>query len=135
MLNNLNRGLGQPDGYPFVLSPALLSTGLVNWDLMAVALVAGALWAWSRDRPVLTGVMIGLGAATKLYPLFLLGPVLVIAWRQRRMTAFARAALGAALPRLRGPPRPAPHGARGDARGGPKAAPASLRGQTPSLLS
>ena len=31
--------------------------------------VAGALWAWARDRPVLTGVLIGLGTATKLYPL------------------------------------------------------------------
>ena len=33
------------DALPFVLSPALLMTGLVNWDLLAVALVAGALWA------------------------------------------------------------------------------------------
>ena len=65
-----------------MLSPCLLMTGLINWDLMAVALVAGALWAWSRDRPVLTGVMIGLGTAAKLYPLFLLGPILVVAWRR-----------------------------------------------------
>jgi uncharacterized membrane protein len=72
------------DALPFVLSPALLMTGLINWDLMAVALVAGALWAWARDRPLLTGVLIGLGAATKLYPLFLLGPLVVIAWRRRR---------------------------------------------------
>ena len=71
-----------------MLSPALLVTGLVNWDLMAVAFVAGALWAWARGRPVLTGVLIGLGAATKLYPLFLLGPFLVVAWR--RATAAAR---------------------------------------------
>ncbi len=80
------------DALPFVLSPALLMTGLINWDLMAVAFVAGALWAWARDRPVLTGVMIGLGAATKLYPLFLLGPILVVAWRQRRLGAFGAAA-------------------------------------------
>ena len=60
----------------------LLLTGLINWDLMAVAFVAGALWAWARGRPVLTGVMIGLGAATKLYPLFLLGAILVVAWRR-----------------------------------------------------
>ena len=39
----------------------------------AGGVVAGALWAWARDRPVLTGVLIGLGTATKLYPLFLLG--------------------------------------------------------------
>ena len=73
-----------------MLSPALLLTGLINWDLLAVALVAGALWAWSRDRPVLTGVLIGLGTATKLYPLFLLGPVLVVAWRRRRLRRVRR---------------------------------------------
>ena len=61
---------------------------------MAVALVAGALWAWSRDRPVLTGVLIGLGAATKLYPLFLLGPILVVAWRRRQLGGLRRWAAG-----------------------------------------
>lgn len=71
------------DAALFALSPALLLNGLVNWDLLAVALVAAALWAFSRDRPVLTGVLIGLGAATKLYPLFLLGGVLVILLRRR----------------------------------------------------
>lgn len=89
---------GRPwDALLFVLSPALLTTGLVNWDLMAVALVAGALWAWSRDRPLLTGVLIGLGTATKLYPVFLLGPILVIAWRRRRIGTFAWSAVGAAV--------------------------------------
>ncbi|MET0839611.1 MAG: glycosyltransferase 87 family protein, partial [Marmoricola sp.] len=79
---------GRPwDALPFVLSPCLLVSGPVNWDLMAVAMVAGALWAWARGRPLLAGVLIGLGAATKLYPLFLLGPVLVIAWRDRRLGA------------------------------------------------
>ncbi len=89
---------GRPwDALYFVLSPCLLATGLINWDLMAVALVAGALWAWSRDRPLLAGVLIGLGVATKLYPLFLLGPILVVAWRRRRLGAFGLAAAGAAI--------------------------------------
>ena len=83
------------DALPFVLSPVLLMTGLINWDLMAVAFVAGALWAWSRDRPVLTGVMIGLGTAAKLYPLFLLGPILIVALRRRQLGAFANTALAA----------------------------------------
>ncbi|MBV6728105.1 DUF2029 domain-containing protein [Nocardioides daeguensis] len=81
------------DAAAFALSPALLLTGLINWDLLAVVLVAGALWAWSRDRPLLTGVLIGLGTATKLYPLFLLGGLLVICLRQRRLGRFVVAAL------------------------------------------
>ena len=72
------------DAAAFALSPALLLTGMINWDMIAVGFVAGALWAWSRGRPALTGVLIGLGTATKLYPLFLLGGLVVICWRRRR---------------------------------------------------
>ncbi|WP_408897484.1 glycosyltransferase family 87 protein [Nocardioides sp. R1-1] len=83
------------DAAAFALSPTLLLTGLINWDLLAVVLVAGALWAWSRDRPVLTGVLIGLGTAVKLYPLFLLGGLLVICLRRRQVGRFAVAAVWA----------------------------------------
>ena len=58
--------------------------------------MAGALWAWSRDRPVLTGILIGLGTATKLYPLFLLGGILIICLRRRRYADLALAAVWAA---------------------------------------
>ena len=89
---------GRPwDAAAFALSPALVLTGLINWDLIAVALVAAALWSWSRDKPVLTGVLIGLGTAAKLYPLFLLGAVLIICIRQRRYGAFALATIWAAV--------------------------------------
>jgi len=85
------------DAAAFALSPALLFTGMINWDLIAVALVAGALWAWSRDRPGLTGIMIGLGTAAKLYPLFLLGGLLVICLRTRRYAAFVVATAAAVI--------------------------------------
>jgi len=85
------------DAMLFAASPALVLAGLINWDLLAVAAVAGALWAWSRGRPVLAGVFVGLGTATKLYPLFLLGAFLVVCLRRRRLPAFARATGAAAL--------------------------------------
>ncbi len=85
------------DALGFAASPALLLTGLVNWDMLAVVLVAGALWAWARDRPVLTGVLIGLGVATKLYPLFLLGGLLVICLRQRRLVDLVRVTVAGLL--------------------------------------
>lgn len=84
------------DAAVFALSPTLALTGLINWDLLVVALVAAALWAWSTGRSVLTGVLIGLGTATKLYPLFLLGGVLVICWRERRLRDLALATGAAA---------------------------------------
>lgn len=96
------------DALGFVAAPVLVLAGLVNWDLLAVAASCGALWAWARGRPALTGVMIGLGAAAKLYPLFLLGPLLVVALRgrdgngddqgtARALRAFLRVAAAAGL--------------------------------------
>jgi len=85
------------DAAIYAVSPALALSALVNWDLLAVAFTAGALWAWARGRPVLTGVLIGLGTATKLYPLFLLGGLLVICVRRRRWRDLVGAVLAAAV--------------------------------------
>ena len=87
---------GRPwDAVGFAAAPALVLTGLVNWDVLAIACLAGAMWAWSRGRPLLSGVLVGLGTATKLYPLFLLGAFLVVALRRRRMGWFGAAVVGA----------------------------------------
>ena len=86
------------DAVFFAASPMLALTALVNWDMLAVALTAGALVAWRRGSPVATGILIGLGTATKLYPLFLLGGILVIALHRRRLSdlaLFGKAAAGA----------------------------------------
>jgi uncharacterized membrane protein len=93
---------GRPwDAMAFALSPVLMVSALVNWDLLAVLFTAGALWAWARGRPVLAGVMVGLGVAAKLYPLFLLGALLVhVLWtdgRARRFDLWTRALVGAAV--------------------------------------
>jgi uncharacterized membrane protein len=88
---------GRPwDAMLFAASPALVLAGLINWDILAVAMVAGAFWAWTRDRPVLTGLLIGLGTATKLYPLFLLGALLVVCLRDKRLRTFASVTVAAA---------------------------------------
>jgi uncharacterized membrane protein len=84
------------DAAAFAVSPALVLTGIINWDMLAVVFVAGALYTWARDRPIATGVMIGLGTATKLYPLFLLGPIAVICLRQRRYRDLVDTVLAAA---------------------------------------
>jgi uncharacterized membrane protein len=93
---------GRPwDAMAFALSPTLLVAALVNWDLLAVLFTAGALWAWARGRPLLAGVMVGLGVAAKLYPLFLLGAFLVdVLWsgpgRRHRPGGWTLAVFGAA---------------------------------------
>ena len=84
------------DAAAFAASPALILTGLINWDMLAVVMVAGALFTWARGRPVATGVLIGLGTATKLYPLFLLGPIAIICLRERRYRDLVDTVLAAA---------------------------------------
>ncbi|MGH8825054.1 MAG: glycosyltransferase family 87 protein [Jiangellaceae bacterium] len=81
-------------------SPVLLLTAAINWDLLAVALTSLAILAWTRKRPVLAGMLVGLGAAAKLYPVLLLGPMLLVAWRapdQRRALGDYAATLGTAV--------------------------------------
>jgi uncharacterized membrane protein len=89
---------GRPwDAMAFAAAPALVLSGLVNWDVLAITFLAGAMWAWARGRPLLSGVMVGLGTATKLYPLFLLGALLVVALRRRQLPDFGKAFLGAVV--------------------------------------
>ena len=71
------------DAAMVALAPTLLLHAFTNWDLVAVAFAGLALWAWSRRLPVWAGVAIGLGTATKLYPLLLLGVLLVLCLRAR----------------------------------------------------
>lgn len=83
------------DAAMFALAPALLLTATVNWDFLAIGLAALGLYAWAARWPALAGVLLGLGGAAKLWPLFLLGPILVLAVRAARvrpaMAAFAAA--------------------------------------------
>ena len=75
------------DAAMFALSPALLVTATVNWDLLAIGLAAIGLWLWARRRLVPAGVLIGLAASAKLWPLFILGPLFVLALRTGRFRA------------------------------------------------
>ncbi|MGY1708876.1 glycosyltransferase family 87 protein [Geodermatophilus sp. SYSU D00758] len=79
------------------LSPVLFVHAFTNWDLWAVALASLGLWAWARERPVLAGVLLGLGVAAKLYPVLLLGALFLLCLRAGRLTAWARTAAAAAL--------------------------------------
>jgi uncharacterized membrane protein len=85
------------DALAVAASPTLALAATINWDLVAFGLVAAMFWAWSTRRPVLTGVFIGLGAATKLYQLFLLGPILALCLRERRLDAARKTTVAAAV--------------------------------------
>ncbi|MBO9137017.1 glycosyltransferase 87 family protein, partial [Rhizobium sp. B209b/85] len=84
------------DALLFALAPCLALDSTINWDLLAVALAAVAMACWSGHRTVLAGVFIGLATAAKLYPVLLLGPLLVLCWRTGRWRAFGQTAGAAA---------------------------------------
>lgn len=83
------------DGLLVALAPVVALAGFVNWDLLAVALTAAGLAAWSARRPGLAGMWIGLAAAAKFYPLVLVGPVLILCARRGRWRAFGTFLAGA----------------------------------------
>ncbi|WP_043265236.1 glycosyltransferase 87 family protein [Streptomyces sp. CT34] len=83
------------DGLLVALAPAFALTATINWDLLAVALTAAGMLMWSRSRPLASGVLIGLATAAKLYPVLLLGPLLVLCWRAGAWRAYGRAVTGA----------------------------------------
>ncbi len=77
------------DAMMLAASPCVAAASLINWDLLPIALTALAMLSWSRRRPGLAGVLLGLGMAAKLYPALLLGPLLLLCLRGRRMAPFA----------------------------------------------
>jgi uncharacterized membrane protein len=79
------------------LSPLLFVHAFTNWDLFAVALASLGLWAWARERPILAGVLIGVGVAAKLYPALLLVALFLLCLRAGRLKAWLSTAVAAGL--------------------------------------
>jgi hypothetical protein len=78
------------------LSPALILSAFINWDLIAFALTMMGLAAWAARRGVWAGILLGLGVATKFYPLVVFGPLLLLCLRAGRMRDFAKTLAAAA---------------------------------------
>ncbi|MEV0207907.1 MULTISPECIES: glycosyltransferase family 87 protein [unclassified Streptomyces] len=85
------------DGLLVALAPAFALTATINWDLLAVALTAAAMLMWSRGRSLAFGVLLGLATAAKLYPVLLLGPLLLLCWRAGKWRDFGKALAGAVV--------------------------------------
>ena len=77
-------------GLMVAVAPVVMAEGLINWDIFAVALTAAALFAWGKKHPYVAGIFFGLAVAAKLYPLFILGPLLLLCLRSRHLRAFGK---------------------------------------------
>jgi uncharacterized membrane protein len=78
------------DAAMFALAPTLLFHAYTNWDLAAVALATLGMWAWAQrwpgyTAPAVAGAFLGVGVATKLYPVLILVVLVVLAFRARRL--------------------------------------------------
>jgi uncharacterized membrane protein len=67
----------------FALAPTLLVYGFMNWDLLAVAFATAATLAYLNRRDVWSGVLLGLGAAAKIFPALLVVPFVLDRFRHR----------------------------------------------------
>jgi uncharacterized membrane protein len=85
------------DAVLVAVSPLVIVHAFTNFDTLATACAAAGLLAWARKRPVLAGILLGIGGAAKLYPLFLLGPLLVLCFRAGRLDAWRKTAGAAVL--------------------------------------
>ncbi len=86
---------GRPwDAMMVAASPAVVLTGLINWDMFPVALTAVACLFWARRMPLVAGIFLGLATAAKLYPLLLLGPLLLLCLRANKLAALGRTVVG-----------------------------------------
>jgi uncharacterized membrane protein len=79
------------------LSPLLVVHAFSNWDILPMALLAAGMLAWSRSHPVAAGLLIGLGAAAKLYPVLFLVPLVVLGLRTGKLRPVAATALSAVV--------------------------------------
>lgn len=97
----LQRRMGGARWWPTALmvavAPVVIAEGLINWDLFAVALTAAALYAWSRKHPAVAGIFFGLAVAAKLYPVFILGPLLLLCLRSGKLRDFGRLVIAAVV--------------------------------------
>ena len=78
------------------LSPALILTSFINWDMIAMALTAVGMAAWASRRGVLAGILFGLAIATKFYPIVLIAGLFPLCLRAGRLRAFWVTAASAA---------------------------------------
>ena len=79
-------------------APAIVFTGLINWDLLAVAITAVSFLAFARGRIGWAGITIGLAISAKFYPVVLVGAVVLVLARHQRWrdaAGYIAAALGA----------------------------------------
>lgn len=78
------------DAFLVALAPVVIASGLINWDMLAVALVSLGLLAWARRHPLLAGLALGAAFSTKFYPVLVLVALALVCHRGGRLREWTR---------------------------------------------
>lgn len=81
----------------FVAAPSLMLLAFINWDLLPVALSTAAVFAHLKNRQGLAGILLGLGVATKFYPILLLVPIAMALRHRGETLALTRLVIAAGI--------------------------------------
>ncbi len=85
------------DAAMVALAPMIILASRINWDLLAVALVALALLQLSRSRVLAAGILLGAAMSAAHYPVVILIALALLALRTRQWPATGRLVLAAVV--------------------------------------
>ena len=85
----LERRVGRR-AWRWALGMPVLLFAFQNWDVFAIAAMVWGLLAFERHEDTRAGVLIGIGAFIKLFPIFLLPPLAAVRWAQGDRRGAAR---------------------------------------------
>ena len=71
--------------YLVAVSPAMIASLYINWDLWAIATMLLAIYWFDRKKFVPSAVVMALSISTKFLPIFLLIPIAFILWRDTKI--------------------------------------------------
>lgn len=69
--------------YLILISPAMIASLYINWDLWAIATMMLAIYWFDQKKYLISALTLGLSISTKFLPIFLLLPIIFILWREK----------------------------------------------------
>lgn len=76
--------------YLLPLSPAVIASLFINWDLWGIVSMLLAIYYFDRRRLTVSSILLAVSIATKFFPLLLLLPIAFILWRRGEILAIGK---------------------------------------------
>lgn len=76
--------------YLLPLSPAVIASLYINWDLWGIVSMMLAIYYFDRRRLTVSSIILAVSIATKFFPVLLLLPIIFILWRRDEIRAIGK---------------------------------------------